>query len=130
MNNVNQSVTKSVTHQECFRCEAHFTTQHLKECKAMGITCMKCGKKGNFAKLCQTKGAGNFAKSRKVMRPPQQQIQRIDEWDETSNDSTIEEDKLVLTIEGDENGQFTMSKKINGYPFKTMVDSGHPSQFL
>ena len=72
------------------------------------------------------KGAGNFAKSTKVMRPPQQQIQRIDERDESSNDSTIEEDKLVLTIEGDQNGQFTMSKKINGYPFKTMVDSGSP----
>ena len=72
---------------------------------------MKCGKKGHFAKCCQTEGANNFAKSRKVMRPPQQQFQRIDDCDESSNDSTIEEGKLVLTIEGDKNGQFTRSGK-------------------
>ena len=38
----------------------------------------------------------------------------------------IEEDKIVLTIEGGENGQFFMSGKINGNQFKTMVDSGSP----
>ena len=82
-------------------------------------------KKGNFAKCCQTKGAGNFAKSRKVTKAPAQSIQRIDEW-EDSNGSMIEEDKIVLTIEGGENGQFFMSGKINGKQFKTMVDSSSP----
>ena len=38
----------------------------------------------------------------------------------------IEEDKIVLTIERGENGQFFMSGKINGNQFKTMVDSGSP----
>ena len=91
INKVNQSVTKRWgPTKKCFRCEAPFTRQHLEECKTMGIICMKCGKKGHFAKCCQTKGTGNFAKSRKVMRPPQQQIQRIDEWDESSKDPSIE----------------------------------------
>ena len=54
---------------------------------------MKCGKKDHFEKLCQTKGAGNFPKGRKVLNSPQQQIQRIDEWDESSNESTTEDDK-------------------------------------
>ena len=62
---------KMGTAKKCFRCEGIFTPQHLKECKAIGITCMKCGKKGHFAKCCQTKGPGNFAKSRKVAKPPQ-----------------------------------------------------------
>ena len=92
----------------------------------MGITCMKCGKKGHFAKCCQTRGAGNFAKSRKITQPPPQRIQRIGEWEESSSRSAIEDDKIVLTIDGDENGQFSMSGKINGNPFKTMVDSGSP----
>ena len=87
---------------------------------------MKCGKKGHFAKCCQTKGAGNFAKSRKVIKTPAQSIQRIDEWEDSSSGSMIEEAKIVLTIEGGENGQFFMSGKINGNQFKTMIDSGSP----
>ena len=110
----------------CFRCEAPFSPQHLKECKAMGITCMKCGNKGHFAKCCQTRGAGNFAKSRKVTKAPAQNIQRIDEWEDSSSGSMIEEDKIVSTIDGGENGQFFMSGKIIGNQFKTMVDSGSP----
>ena len=42
----------------------------------------------------------------------------------SSKDSITEDDKIVLPIEGDKNGQFTMSGKINSNPFKTMVDSG------
>ena len=40
--------------------------------------------------------------------------------------ATVDEEKVVLTIEGDENGQFTKKEKINGNPFQTMVDSGSP----
>ena len=50
--------------KKCFRCEAPFSPQHLKECKAMRITCMKCGKKGHFAKCCLTRGAGNCEKQK------------------------------------------------------------------
>ena len=49
----------------------------------MGDTCMKCGKKGHFAKCCQTKRAVAFTKSCKVAKPPER-IQRIDEWSENS----------------------------------------------
>ena len=87
---------------------------------------MKCGKKGHFAKCCQARGAGNFAKSRKVTTAPAQSIQRIDEWEDSRSGSMIEEDKIVLKIERGENGQFFMSVKINGNQFKTMVDSGSP----
>ena len=38
----------------------------------------------------------------------------------------MDEEKVVLTIEGDENGQFTKKRKISGIPFQTMVDSGSP----
>ena len=87
---------------------------------------MKCCKKGHFAKCSQTKSAGNFAKSRKVIKAPAQRIQRIDEWEDSSSGSVVEDDKIVLTIDGDENGQFSMSGKINWNPFKIMVDSGSP----
>ena len=126
INNINKGTKQWGPTKKCFRCEAPFSPQHLKECKAMGITCMKCGKKGHFAKCCQTRGAGNFSKSRKIIKPPPQRIQRIDEWEESSSGSAIEDDKIVLTIDGDENGQFAMSGKINGNPFKTMGDSGSP----
>ena len=47
---------------------------------------------------------------------------------ESSNEdgSIVGEDKLVLIIEGDENRLFTMSVKIKGNQFKTMVDSSTP----
>ena len=60
------------------------------------------------------------------MKPPHQQIKRIDQWDENSNGSTAEDDKIVLMIEGDKHGQFTKSGKINENPLKTLVDSGSP----
>ena len=85
----------------------------------------KVWKKGPFRKMLPNKSAENFAKSRKVIKAPPPRIQRIDEWDSSSN-SAVEGDKIVLTIDGDENGQFSMSGKINGNPFKTMVDSGSP----
>ena len=59
---------------------------------------MKCRKKGHFSKCCQTKGAGNFAKSSKVIKPPADRMQRINEWEESSNDSIVEDDKFVLSI--------------------------------
>ena len=126
INNITTGKKRWVPTKKCFRCEAPFSPQNLKECKAKGITCMKCGKKRYFAKCCQTRDAGNFAKSRKVTKAPAQSIQRLDEWEDSSSGSIVEEDRIVLTIEGEENGQFSMSGKINGNPFKTMVDSGSP----
>ena len=92
----------------------------------MGITCIKCRKKGHFAKCCQPEGAGKFTKSRKVIKAPAQRIQRIDEWENSSPGSVVEDDKIVLTIDGDENGELSMSGERNGNPLKTMVDSGSP----
>ena len=111
INNINTEVKRWGPTKKCFRCEAPFSLQHFKECKAIGITCMKCGKKGHFAKCCQTKGAGNFAKSRKVIKAPAQRIQRIDEWQDSSSGSKVEDDKIVLTIDGNENGQFSKGGK-------------------
>ena len=99
INNITSGTKRWGPTKKCFRCEAPFSPQHLKECRAMGKTCMKCGKKGHFAKCCQTRGAGNFAKSRKIIKAPAQSIQRIDEWEDSSSGSMIEEDKIVITIE-------------------------------
>ena len=77
----------------------------------MRITCMKCGRKGHFTKCCQTKGAGNFAKSKKTIKAPAQRIRRKDEWEDSSSDSVVEDEKIVLTIDGDKNGQFSLSQK-------------------
>ena len=87
---------------------------------------MKYGKKGHFAKCCQTKRAGNFSKSRKVAKPPQRK-QRIDKWSDSENEgSVVVEEKVELTIEGYENGHFTMKGKNNGNDIQTMVHSRSP----
>ena len=46
-----------------------------------------------------------------TLRKPPEPIQIIDEKDESSNEFLVEDDKLVLTIEGAEKGQFTKSEK-------------------
>ena len=51
INNINTETKRWGPTKKCFRCEAPFSPQHLKECKAMGITCMKCRKKGSFCKM-------------------------------------------------------------------------------
>ena len=55
-------------------------------------------------------------------------MQRIHEWEDSStdNESVVDEEKIVLTINGDENGQYTMTGRNNGNPFTTTVDSGSP----
>ena len=82
-------------------------------------------KEGPFRKMLSNKRCRRLRKKRKaVFKAPAQRIQRIDEWEDRSSSSVVEDDKIVLTIDGDENGQFSMGGKINGNPFKTMVDSG------
>ena len=92
----------------------------------MGITRMKCGKKGHFAKCCRTKGTEIFAKSRRVIKARAQRIKKIDEREDSSSVLVVEDEKIVLTVDGDKNGLFSMSGKLNGNPFKTMLDSGSP----
>ena len=68
VNNISKEKKRWGPVKKCFRCGGQFENQLLKECKAIGITYMKFGKKGHFAKCCQTKGSNN-SKSRKVARP-------------------------------------------------------------
>ena len=83
-------------------------------------------KKGTLRKMLPNKRSWKFCKKQKGAKPPQL-IQRIDEWSDSENEgSLVDEEKVVLTIECDENGHFTMKGKINGNEFQTMVDSGSP----
>ena len=81
-------------------------------------------KRGIWRSVAKQKGLEISQKIRKVAKPPQR-IQRIDEWSESDNEgSLVDEAKVVLTIEGDENGHLTMKGKINANNFQMMVDSG------
>ena len=42
INNMSTGIKRLGPTKKCFRCEAPFSPQHLKECKAMNITCIKC----------------------------------------------------------------------------------------
>ena len=75
----------------------------------MGVTCEKFRKKGHFAKCCQTKALKSPPRSRKVIKAPAQRIQRIEEWVDSSSGSVVEDDKIGLTVDGEENGQFSKS---------------------
>ena len=56
INNINQNAKRSGPANECFRCEGVFTPQYLKECNAIGITCMKCGKRDTLRSAAKQKG--------------------------------------------------------------------------
>ena len=83
-------------------------------------------KKGTLCKVLSNRRCWEFCKKQKVAKPPQR-ILRIDEWSDSENEgSIVDEEKLVLIIESDENGHFTMEGQSNGNEFTTMVGSGSP----
>ena len=46
--------------RKCFLCGESFSRQHMKECRALNVTCNGCGIKGHLKKCC--KKSGNFPK--------------------------------------------------------------------
>ena len=61
--NYNSTGANSTDEKKCFRCGKDFTKGHLKHCKAIGMTCHYCEKKGHLEKVCRKKQKDNSTDS-------------------------------------------------------------------
>ena len=118
--------------KECWRCGAgEFTAAHLKVCKAPETNCNYCGIKGHFEKCCNSKQKDrlkNISMPKNFDRKFQnaKRVQRVDYFEE---DQDSDSDEMVLNVEseGTYNSEpYYMEGWINGFRFKTMIDTGSP----
>ena len=83
-NQQDQSNTQS---KPCYFCGRRFTPEHKAICQARGATCRSCGKKGHFAKCCNSTQVANI-----------EQPEPDEEKDCNFIDSDSEENYSVLKI--------------------------------
>ena len=111
----------------CPRCGLEFSQNHLVTCKAKNEKGRNSAGIGHFARMCKrpkngnTRERGNFT-GRTGMR----RINLIEREDNQSEESSEQEDNMVLHIGGKEDQPFVLKGKINNQNFTTMIDSGSP----
>ena len=103
--------------RKCRFCDAP-NWNSLHKCPAKLVNCNKCGKKGHYAKVC------NSGQRIKHIKEPVIQEQSESE-PESESSSSINHIKEIKKIE-EKHDHFTMTVKINGSPKKFIVDTGSP----
>ena len=118
--------------KECWRCGAgNFTAAHLKVCRAPETNCNYCGVKGHIENCCNSKQKDRL---KKVAIPKNfdkkfnnaRRVQRVDYYEE---DQDSDSDEMVLNVETEGTNKsepYYMEGWINGFRFKTMIDTGSP----
>ena len=117
----------------CKRCGLQFNQNHLSVCKAKGEKCRNFGVIGHFMRMRKRPKVANFRGNAKFAnRGGLRRVDLIGQTADQSKDSSeVDEDKIVLRLEGGNGGPpFMLKSKINKQPFTTMIDSGSPITFF
>ena len=118
--------------RECWRCGAgNFTAAHLKVCKAPETHCNYCGINGHFEKCCNSKQKDKLKKTAilKNFDGKMQNAKRVQILVYYGDDQDSDSDEIVLNVESEGTQKTTpyyMERWINGFRFKTMIDTGSP----
>ena len=103
---------------KCFKCGDAFVQGHLKNCKAIGKTCFKCGKSNHLAKVCRSQAPTKIKTNT---------VDFFDSSDEETFTLMFEESPIenedVKTISQPNSIQH-VAVKINNVKTKAVVDTG------
>ena len=114
---------RNLGNRTCRFCNApNWTPKH--KCPALDANCIKCGKKGHYAKVCRQKMNNN----RTVKRLTEKEPNETDEPSSESEDS-IHSIKEIKKID-ETNKHLTTTLMINGIPKKIINDTGSPISLM
>ena len=114
--------------RECFRCgEPNFTMEHVKLCQAANYRCKFCKIVGHTEKCCNKKHPKRQKEMVKRLKSRNEQgMRRVDYIEDTEDESEVDEEQLVLKIEGKGSKPFYMEGLMCGNYFKAIIDTGSP----
>ena len=108
--------------RECFRCgEPNFTMEHVKLCQAANYCCKFCKIVVHIEKCCNKKHPNRQKESRN-----EQGMRRVNYNEDTEDESEVDEEQLVLKIEGKGSKPFYMEGLMCGTYFKAIINTGSP----
>ena len=111
--------------RECFRCGAgNFTVDHTKNCPATNHKCEHCNIMGHLEKCCNQKYAERRKQMIQRMQNKRRELPRINYVSEDSDE--LEDDEMVLQVEGTDAKLFMMEGLMCGKEFKAIIDTGSP----
>ena len=133
-NHQDQSNTQS---KPCYFCGRRFTPEHKSKCQARGATCRNCGKKGHFAKCCNSNQVANVEQP----DPDEEQDRNFIDSDSEENYSVLKISVAALQTETVKNLEVINSAtgktkclrttlKTRGSLFSATVDTGSPASFV
>ena len=133
-NQQDQSNTQS---KPCYFCGRRFTPEHKSKCQARGATCRNCGKKGHFAKCCNSNQVANV----KQPDPDEEEDCNFIESDSEENYSILKISETSLETEIVKNLEVINSAtgktkclrttlKTRGSLFSATIDTGSPLSFV
>ena len=116
---------EKVNKRECFRCGAgNFTVEHIKRCPATNHKCEYCDITGHLEKCCNQKYPERRKQMKQRMQNKRREQPRINYVSEDSDE--LEDDEMVLQVEGTGVKPFMMEGLMCGKEFKAIIDTGSP----
>ena len=114
--------------RECFRCgEPNFTMEHVKLCQAANYRCKCCKIVGHTEKCCNKKHPNRQKEMVKRLKSRNEQgMRRVNYIEDTEDELEVDEEQLVLKIEGKGSKPFYMEGLMCGNYFKAIIDTGSP----
>ena len=111
--------------RECYRCGAEiFNLKHSKKCPAKNHRCEFCSIMGHLEKGCNQKYPQRKSDMQQRMRNKRKEPRRIIFVSEKEEDDELEDDEMVLQVDGEETNPFMIKGLLCGNSFKAVINTG------
>ena len=122
----NQQDQTNTQSKPCYFCGRRFTPEHKSKCQARGATCRNCGKKGHFAKCCNSNQVANVEQP----DPDEEEDCSVLKISETSLQTETVKNLEVINSATGKTKCLRTTLKTRGSLFSATVDTGRPASFV